>query len=109
LGVSSKGVVDIMNILTRSCPCCGKGISFTKRLVLLKHEPLICKYCAKALKPNNNITTIHSFIIGFIISWSVKHYTELGFIWVISLGLFAIIFLQPIVDMLFSLEEDNAL
>jgi len=107
--VSSKGVVDILNILTRSCPCCGKGIPLTERMVLLRHKPLICKYCTKAVKPSNNISLVHSFIIGFIISWSIRHYTELGFIWVISLGLFVIIFLQPIVDLLFSLEEDDAL
>ena len=106
---SSKGVVDILNILTRSCPCCGKDISLTERMVLLRHKPLICKYCTKAVKPSNNISLFHSFIIGFIISWSIRHYTELGFIWVISLGLFVIIFLQPTVDLLFSLEEDDAL
>lgn len=96
-----------MNILTRSCPCCGGAISFSERFVLLKHEPLICNYCTKTLKPSNNISLIHSFIIGFFISWTIKHYTKLGFIWVVSLGLFTIIIIQPVVDMLFSLEEDD--
>lgn len=97
------------NILTRSCPCCEEAISFSERLVLIKHEPLICKHCLKPLKPSNNISLIHSFIIGFAISWAIKHYTELGFIWVVSLGLFTIIFIQPVVDMLFSLVEDDAI
>lgn len=78
-------------------------------MVLIKHKPLICNSCSKALRPNNNITLVHSFIIGFVISWVIKHYTELSFMWLMSVGLFFIIFFQPIIDLLFSLEEDDAL
>ena len=97
-----------MKILNRSCPNCGNSISIRSRLVLLKQLPLTCSSCSKSLSVKSSIKIIHSFTIGFLCSWSIKHFTDLDFIWALSVALFIGTFLKPAIDILFELEEDDS-
>lgn len=94
--------------ITRSCPCCNKPLKLSDRLALLNREPLNCKYCAKPLKPNVNITLFNVFWLSMSISWLIKNTTSLNYLYALAAALFTVSVFLPALDLLFTLEPDES-
>ncbi|MCC2607449.1 hypothetical protein [Planctobacterium marinum] len=95
------------NLFARSCPCCGKSISFSERLIILNREVLACKFCARCLKPNFKIMLFNMFWFSMSVSWFIKSHTSLGYVWALCAAVFAATVVLPALDLLFSLEEET--
>ena len=94
-----------MSFFCRNCHSCAHKITLKQRMPLSRSQTITWLKCQVKLDTNHNISLVHSFIIGCISGYSISYLTELPFIWASSVGMFVMYFMQPFIDLFFSLEE----
>ncbi|KZN30692.1 hypothetical protein N475_24515 [Pseudoalteromonas luteoviolacea DSM 6061] len=97
----------LRDFVTRPCPCCKKPLTLSERIPLLNRESVHCKHCAKPLKPNFNIMLFNVFWLSMSVSWIIEAHTELNYLWALSAALIVVSVIEPLLDVLFPLEEER--
>lgn len=96
-------------MLDVQCPYCQKALSLGQRKGLILRPAIPCIHCGGMVRVKQNIVYLNSGLLGTMLGINSQLFLKLSLDLIICIGLFAIFFLQPFIDILYSLEpaEDD--
>lgn len=91
------------------CPHCKKTLTIRQRKGLIIQPSIRCIFCHKSIKISENATFLNSWFLGTILGISMQLFLNSSLPFIICTALFVCFFLQPFIDIFYSLEpaEDD--
>lgn len=99
-----------MNIMFDvQCPHCKKGLTITQRKGLIIQPSIRCAFCHKSIKIREKAALLNSWFLGTILGIMMQVFWQMSLDLIICTVLFVVFFIQPFIDIFYSLEpaEDD--